>query len=176
MGAEADPIAVSLNVPVPGRVARLAEGLRPALTPFASVRERHTLVAKRLGEGAPVALESRLRRLLAGTPAFEVRTSELGTFREPTAGPGPVVYLAVESPRLRELHAELCAHFDPVAGIEGEDYVPHVTLARGGGEEADTAVDRLLETDVEPVAWTAGELLVWDARYDEVAARISLPA
>mgnify|MGYP001117859495 CR=1 FL=1 len=68
-----DPIERSLNLSVPGRVAALASDLRPALAPFDRVRERHTLVVKRLGEVEPVGLEKRVRRALSGAPAFEVQ-------------------------------------------------------------------------------------------------------
>ena len=173
--AEEDPIQRGLNVPVPGRVSAIASDLRPVLAPFDRVRERHTLVVKRLGEAEPAGLEKRVRRALAGTPAFEARVAGIGTFREPVAGPGPVVYLGVESPGLVRLHRQLCEAFGTVPGIEREDYVPHVTLARGGGAEAEEAVERLVETEVEPVTWTVGELVFWDARYDEVTGRVSLP-
>ncbi|HKJ57627.1 MAG TPA: 2'-5' RNA ligase family protein, partial [Halobacteriales archaeon] len=157
-------------------VAALASELRPALASFERVRERHTLVVKRLGEAEPSGLEKRVRRALSGVPAFEARVAGIGAFREPTAGPAPVVYLAVKSPGLVRLHRRLCETFGTVPGIEGDDYVPHVTLARGGGDEASEAVERLLETEVDPVTWTVGELVFWDARFDEVTGRVSLPA
>ena len=176
LAADEDPIQRSLNVPVPGRVSALASELRPALAPFERVRERHTLVVKRLGDAEPAGLDKRVRRALSGTPAFEARVAGIGAFREPAAGPGPVVFLAVESPGLVQLHRQLCETFGAVPGIEGDDYVPHVTLARGGGAEASGAVERLVETEVEPVAWTVGELVTWDARYGAVTGRVSLPA
>jgi len=171
-----DPIQRSLNVRVPGRVAAIAGELWPALSAFDRVRDRHTLVVKRLGAEDASGLETRVRRALAGQPAFEARVAELGAFEEPAAGPGPVVYLAVESHGLLDCHHRLCEAFEPVPGIEGDDYVPHVTLARGGGAEAEAAVERLVETDVEPVTWTVSELAFWDAKYDEVVGRVSLPA
>ena len=45
----------SLNAPVPAPVARLASGLAADLLD-ASVRQRHTLVVKRLGEDDPGGL------------------------------------------------------------------------------------------------------------------------
>ena len=81
----------------------------------------------------------------------------------------------MDSPGLVRVHRELCETFGTVPGIEGDDYVPHVTLARGGGADAEDAVGRLLETEVEPVTWTVGELVFWNARYDEVTGRVSLP-
>ena len=166
----------SLNVPAPGRVERLAADLHPALLPFSTVRERHSLVVKRLGEVEPAGLETRVREALAGEPAFEARVAGVGSFEEPAAGPGPVVYLAVESPGLVALHRRLCAEFGPAPGIEGDDYVPHVTLARGGGSEAAAAAARLVAAGVEPVTWTVRELVLYDARVGEPVGRVRLPA
>lgn len=171
-----DPIRRSLNVPVPGRVAALASDLRPALEPFDTVRERHTLVVKRLGDAERSGLGKRVRRALSGTPAFEARVAEIGAFEKPAAGPAPVVYFTVESPGLHEVHARLCEAFDAVPGIEGDAYVPHVTLARGGGSDAIEAVERLLTTEIESVTWTVNELVFWDVQYDEVTGRVALPA
>lgn len=170
-----DPLQFSLNVPVPGRVAAIGEQLRPALSAFASVRDRHTLVLKRLDAADREGLETRVRQALAGAPAFEARIRGIGAFEEPVAGPAPVVYLAIESPGLRQVHEQLCERFDPVLGIEGGDYVPHVTLARGGGADAMAALDHLQAREVDPVTWTVGELDFWDARHGEVTGRVSLP-
>ncbi len=95
----------------------------------------------------------------------------LGAFEAPVAGPAPVAYLAVESPGLEALHDELVEAFGAVPGLEGEDYVPHVTLARGGDVEALSALEGAA---VEPVAWTVDELLLWDARRSKPAGRIGL--
>jgi 2'-5' RNA ligase len=164
----------SLNVPVPGEVARLAEELRPSLHRFDTVRNRRTLVVKRFGNhGNYDRLEMRVRTALVGEPAFEACISGLDYFEHPARGAGPVVYLAVESPGLRALHRELVAEFDRIEGLEGEDYVPHVTLARGGSLDV---ARRLAERDVDPVAWNVTRLQLWDATYEEPAATISLPA
>ena len=182
------PCVFSLNVPVPGKVRRVAGDLHPELVGFDRVRERHTLLAKRFdtaldddADSLP-RLRERLRPILrahaggdrepAGGGGLRLRVTGLDYFERPTRGPGPVVYLAVESPDLRALHDRLCDAFGTVTGMEGAAYVPHVTLARGG-RVADTAdlVDRL---SIEPVAWTAGELRVHDSRYREDAARLPL--
>ncbi|WP_129114141.1 2'-5' RNA ligase family protein [Halegenticoccus tardaugens] len=162
----------SLNVPVPGAVERLTADLHPRLTAFDRIRERHTLVAKRLGEGPPHRLRERLRDLLRGTDPFEARVVGVDYFETPTRGRGPVVYLAVESPGLRALHDRLTESFDAIAGIEGSAYVPHVTLARGGSVE--TAAD-LSATTIEPISWTVSRLDLWSAEYREVAESIRLP-
>lgn len=166
----------SLNVPVPGEIDRLAETLRPNLFGFDTIRERHTLVCKRLGDAPPGGisrLREQLRTALAGTPAFEIRASGLDYFERPARGDGPVVYLAVESPGLKELHEGLSGEFSVADGIEGEDYVPHVTLARGGSM---AKAETLVENEIEPVTWTANRLILWDANYEESVSEFSLPA
>lgn len=167
---------LSLNVPVPGAVQRLAGSLYPALTQFETVRNRHTLVCKRLDEGGPGGrdrIKGQVRRALSGTPAFEAKVSGIDQFEHPESGPGPVVYLTVESPGLRSLHEELVESFGRMDGVEGDDYTPHVTLARGGPPEA---VERLLATSIEPVTWTVSELWFYDGHYRERVGTVSLPA
>lgn len=164
----------SLNVPVPGDVARLAEDLRPALYGFDTFRDQQTLVVKRFGNDENYdRLEMRVRTALVGTPAFEARISGIDCFETPTRGDGPVVYLAIDSPGLQRLHRELTEEFGTIEGLEGEEYVPHVTLARGGSVET---ARQLAERDIDPISWTVTELHLWDAKYDETAARLSLPA
>jgi len=170
----------SLNVPLPGRVGRLAADLHPELSRFERIRDRHTLVAKRFdtdldpdADSLP-RLRERLRPLLreAAPGPLDLRITGLDCFADPPRGTGPVLYLAVESPGLASLHRRLCDSFGVVAGIEGDDYVPHVTLARGGRiEDARDVVER---REIDPVSWTADELRVWDSRYREAAARIPL--
>lgn len=176
----------SLNVPLPPSVDRLANRLHPRLTVFDSVRERHTLVLKRFGadvvgppDGPPghretvlSELRADLRPLLAGTDPFEVRITGIDAFDHAAEGPDPVVYLVVESSDLQRLHARLCSAHDAVEGIEGESYVPHVTLARGG-DVADA--DAIRETQIDEIAWEVDELHLWDPEFRETAGRISLP-
>lgn len=166
----------SLNVPVPGEVAELAVDLRPRLLEFDSTRDRHTLVLKRLGDPEPggvPALEKAVRRALEGAPTVEARVTGIDAFREPESGPAPVVYLAVESPGLIDLHHRLIDVVDPVEGIEGPAYTPHITLARGGATEA--TVQRLVDTSIDPVTWTVTGLEFWDSERAERAGRLSLP-
>ena len=72
----------SLNAPVPSAVARLASGLAADLLD-ATVRERHTLVVKRLGEGAPSGLSGEVRRIVAGTDPFPARVTGVDVFDDP---------------------------------------------------------------------------------------------
>lgn len=162
----------SLNVPLPASVRREIETLRPSLSGFESVRETPTLVLKRFDGSAPAtAIESEARLALADATPFEVSVAGLGVFREPVSGPAPVAYLAVDSPGLERLHARLVEAFGAVEGLEGEDYVPHVTLARGGEQDA---LEPLQSASVEPVAWTVTELWFWDARGGSRSGRLSL--
>jgi 2'-5' RNA ligase len=163
----------SLNVPVPGRVQRIVSELHPQLVAFDSLRDHNTLLLKRIGDSDIDALVGRARRALRGAPTFEVAITGIDYWAEPTAGPGPVVYLAVESPGIRQLHQDLCETFDPEPLVEGDDYTPHVTLARGGSVDD---AERLAQRDLDTVTWTATELNVWDARYKEVIQRVPLPA
>ncbi|MFC5277542.1 2'-5' RNA ligase family protein [Halorubrum rubrum] len=191
----------SLNVPLPPAVGRLADDLQPKLSGFDRVRDRHTLVCKRFGvddvtagaepapgadaregldgDGAPprsVALDrlrDRLRRPLAGTPPFAVEVTGVDAFDSPASGSGPVVYLAVESEGLVRLHRRLCAVFGVVDGIEGDAYVPHVTLARGGGPASET-IDRLRRIGFDPIRWRVHALDLYDPAFREIAATIEL--
>ena len=164
----------SLNVPVPADVARLAADLAmdlPEARPRA--REEHTLIAKRLGDDSNLSLlTARVREHLRGQPPFEVRVSGVDLFRDAAAGPSPVVYLTVESPELVAIHRTLAAEFDPVEGIEGADYVPHVTIARGGSPER---AEQLANRSIDPVTWAVTELVVWDAERNLPTTRLSLP-
>jgi 2'-5' RNA ligase len=87
-----------------------------------------------------------------------------------------VVYLAVESPGLRQVHDRVLDDFSAVEEFQGDDYVPHVTLARGGGVAAEQTARRLAEREIEPVTWTVERLGLWDAKYEEEVATFSLPA
>jgi 2'-5' RNA ligase len=165
----------SVNVPVPSTVAALASDLAGELT-MARTRRRgtHTLVAKRLtGEQPYAQREARAREVLRGAPAFEVRLDGLGVFDEAVIGPAPVVYLGIESPGLVALHERLLRAFEPVPDFEGEDYTPHVTVARGGDPDAARA---LAARSVEPYEWTVDELAFWDAERSRRVSRVSLPA
>lgn len=167
----------SINVPLPSAVTALAAELAADL-PLAQRRGRgeHTLVAKRLGDGDHAAyarLEAQGREALRGQPTFEARVSAVEQFETAVTGPSPVVYLAVESPGLIDLHERLCERFDPVDEMEGEEYVPHVTVARGGDRDA---AARLVERDVEPIRWTVDELSFYDADRNQPVSRVSLPA
>jgi len=167
----------SLNAPLPGEVSALASRLaRDLPAARARPRETHGLVVKRLGGGDRTRfqrLSARAREALAGAPAIEARVTGVDFFAEAAAGPSPVVYLAVESPGIEALHRRLLDAFDPVEDIEGEAYVPHVTVARGGTL---AAARRLTEREIDPIEWAVTELVFWDADREVTAGTVSLPA
>ena len=74
----------------------------------------------------------------------------------------------MESSGLERLHRRLCERFDPIDGIEGNEYTPHVTVARGG----DAGRLRGRDPDRE---WTVDRLLVWSGRYEEPVETVALP-
>lgn len=167
----------SLNVPVPSTVGRLATDLAHDL-PRARERPRgeRTLVVKRLGDGGPQGVDRlapQVREAITGTIPFEAAVSGIDLFESPETGTGPVVYLAIESPELLALHDRLCAHFEPVDHFEGTEYVPHVTVARGGPLES---ARRLADRDVERIAFSVTDLEIWDARRSVPTVQFSLPA
>ena len=189
----------SLNVPLPPGIGRLAGDLHSKLSGFDRVRDRHTLVCKRFGvddvdvsagtgvdasvrEGpqppraeAVETLRRDLRGLLSGTVPFEVAVTGLDAFETPASGAGPVVYLAVESDELVRLHRRLCAAYEAIDGIEGGDYVPHVTLARGGKPDAvGEAMSRIRGVGISPIRWRVHALDLYDPEFREVAATIEL--
>jgi 2'-5' RNA ligase len=149
----------SLNVPVPGRVgARAGEIARELPQARARTRGEHTLGVKRLGGGDAghySRIEAQARETLTDQPAFEARIDEIGVFEEPPVGTAPVVYFAVESPGLRQLHHHLTDEFGIVSdGVEGDNYTPHVTIARGGSVDA----ARRIAGEIDPIEWTVAKL------------------
>ena len=190
----------SLNVPLPPAVDRLATDLHPKLTGFDRVRERHTLVCKRFGVGdvrgeeaaergegdgrggdrdvpprqeAVDRLRGRLHRPLAAVEPFEIAVTGIDVFDAPRSGSRPVVYLAVESGGLIRIHRRLCSVFGPIEGIEGDEYVPHITLARGGNPAPGVVAD-LVDAEFDPIRWRVHALDVWDPEYREVVATVDL--
>lgn len=164
----------SVNVAVPGRVRQLANELYPRLTSFSSIRQEHSILVKRLGPAEEFGhLSQRTRAALEGTPPIEARITGIDYFSDPPRGPDPVVYLALDSPGLDAVHARLVDELGAIAGLEGDEYTMHVTLARGGDLET---AERLAERSVEPIRWTIDELKLWDAHRDRAVGTISLPA
>lgn len=118
-------------------------------------------------------LQQRTHRALEDTPAVDAEITGIEYFEEPPRGTSPVVYLAVNSPGIERIHARLADAFDPVEGLEGPDYVPHVTLARGGDLDAARS---LAERDVPSIRWTVTELEFFNGQYRLPVSRVSLPS
>lgn len=163
----------SLNVPVSGQVSRLASDLFPYLASFERIRDRHTLVCKRFEESNIHHLQEKLRHALRGAPAFEVQVTGIDYFPSPPVGSAPVVYLTVESPGLVDLHSRLVDESGAIDGLEDDDYVPHITLARSGSI-ADAQA--LVGHEFEPITWTVSRLELYDPEYREPVTSITLPA
>lgn len=168
----------SVNVPLPEAVRELTASLRPSLSSFDRVRESRsqTLVLKRLpaeDRREYLAVERRARDALRGAPAVEVEITGIDAFRDPPNGPGPVVYLAVESPGLHLLHERLVDTFGAIDPLEGDDYTPHVTLARG---DAEAALQSLLDRSIDPIRFTVDTLEFYDGTHGERIDTVSLPA
>ncbi|GAA0473552.1 2'-5' RNA ligase family protein [Halococcus dombrowskii] len=151
---------------------RLAATLHPRLAGFERARERHSLVCKRFESEDYAHLSERVRRVLDGTTSIEARVTGIELFEEPVRGPGPVVYLAVASPGLVAIHERLVDTFGAIADLEGEAYVPHITLARGGSVDR---AEALRSRTVDPIEWSISELRFYDAIHDERAGTLSLP-
>lgn len=162
----------SLNVPVPGEVHRLATELQPSLMAFDSIRDQHSIVLKRFDAGEPNALMSEARHALRGAPTVAARISNIEMFTDPPIGKAPVLYLAVESPGLHQLHQQLVSAMGSIDGLEGPDYIPHVTLARGAAVDV---ARQLTAQSIDPITWTVSSLLFVDGRTREPAGTISLP-
>jgi len=191
LGRDRPTVVFSLNVPLPPAVGDLATDLHPKLSGFDRIRERQTLVCKRFGvddvagdgrdrprppkSEAVETLCRDLRGLMSGTVPFEVSVTGVDAFEAPASGSGPVVYLVVESDELVRLHRRLCAGYEAIEGIEGDEYVPHVTLARGGDSDAaDEIVDRIRRIEVEPIRWRVHALDLYDPEFREVTATIKV--
>lgn len=98
---------------------------------------------------AITALQRDLQGVLSGTVPFTVAVTGVDSFPSPASGSGPVVYLVVESEDLMRLHRRLCAAYNPISGIEGDEFVPHITLARGKTGDEARGTERSHERETE---------------------------
>lgn len=162
----------SLNATVPGTVEALAGELRGELLAFETVRDDRSMLIKRLGELTSVPRHAKLlRQRLTDIGPITATVTGIDFFAAPPVGPGPVVYLAVDSPQLDAIHTRLVETYGAVHQLEGPEYTMHITLARGGSE---AAARRLTERSIEPVSWTITELLLMRNAGTEVIDRIDL--
>lgn len=165
----------SLNTESPEEVTAIVDQFDDLLSSFERIRDDRTVLIKRFHRKSPRALEKLaddLGRRLAYWAPIQARIEGFDVFVDPPAGRGPVVYLTVRSPGLIELHRELAdAYGTVIDSIEGEHYVPHITLARGGER---TDIRPLTKASVEPVDWSIDELTLWDGRYSQPVRRYEL--
>jgi len=190
----------SLNVPLAPAVDRLAADLQSKLSGFDRVRDRHTLVCKRFGvDDVPDRVASddragavlrpaarhpqarRTRRPTRGPPPAArgptrppVAVIGIDIFDAPASGSAPVLYLVIESDALVRVHRRLCAAYGAIAGIEGDDFVPHITVARGGNPRAGRRRPVGAAFEFEPIRWRVHALDLYDPEFREVAATIDL--
>ncbi len=166
----------SLNGTIPSAIVEQRDALEAELAVFDRIRDPLTLVIKRFGDrsGASIdALEAAVGDALAGWGPIAVRVTSIDAFVDPPSGVGPVIYLVVESPGLVELHETLTEQFgtaDPA--IEGPNYIPHITLARGGPK---TGIESLTGHRIDPIEWTSEEIHLWSVRYEQPVWTLSLP-
>ena len=168
----------SVTVPVPESVRERSRALRPALSGFDRIRSSRSrqLVVKRLPAETRrefVADAHRARQALSPVEPFEIRIPGTDTFSDPPRGPGPVAYLAVEGPGLERVHERLVEAFDAVPGLEGPDYVPHLTLARGGPP---SAADSLSDRPFEPIRFSVETLSLYDTAREQSVESVDLTA
>nr|WP_282594590.1 2'-5' RNA ligase family protein [Halomarina salina] len=163
-----------MNAPIPTAAETVVQELQTDLPADCRPRDRLTLVVKRVGEGETDhrELAARCRDALSGEPRCAARVAGVDVFDADDGG--PVLHLRVDSPGLRALHRRLCRAFDPVPVIEGEDYVPHVTLGRGGDPDAVQRFRERYDGQVDPVEWTVSDLLLWSNRWREPVATLPL--
>lgn len=161
----------SLNVALPGEVVRLAQSFHPVLG--AAARMTPTLLVKRLDTGSSTrpVVEKRVRRVLGATDPFSVTVTHVDAFERPTTGSGTVLYLAVDSPTLFELHETLCDVVAPADGVEAGDYTPHITIGRT--DDADL-VERVCDRSIESVTWTATTVEFYDADTNSSRGQVRL--
>ncbi|MFW6153301.1 MAG: 2'-5' RNA ligase family protein [Halobacteriota archaeon] len=157
----------SLNAPVPDEAIEVCERYRDRLGRFERVTTEHSLLVKRFHRRSPGDIERLAVELddrLAHWSPIPARIDRFDVFVDPPAGRGPVVYLHVESRGLVSLHRDLVdAYGTVVPVIEGDRYVPHVTVARGGER---TEIASITGVSFDPIDWTIDELRLWDGRYE----------
>ena len=99
--------------------------------------------------GGPDKLES--------VEPFGIEIENLERFDVAEKGSSPVLYLEVKSPEVKALHETLVDVFGSVEGVEGENYIPHITIARGGSGDYTEFSGLSCDT-----GWTVEMLEFWD--------------
>ena len=139
----------SLNAMIPRKIAEMIHSFGPELNGWEEINTDHTLVIKRFQEtNLREGFESEMRLLLEKTDAFEIRIKGMDIFSSVPKGSSPVLYIEIESKDLRKIHGELIDVFGVVEGLEGKDYIPHITFARGHKDGLEKFEKNLDATDI----------------------------
>ncbi len=148
----------SLNVSIPQNIVRAIGEVTSELGQGGEVNEELTLVIKRFEKrDLDGHLESEIKILLENVEPFVVEIGNLKMFDVADRGTSPVLYLEVKSRGIKLLHETLVSSFGCVEGVEGENYIPHITIARGDGVRGVDFSDFSCST-----RWTAEILEFWD--------------
>ena len=148
----------SLNVSMPQNIVRAIKEVTLGVSGWEEICEDPTLVIKRFEKGdVDGHVESEIRLLLEGVEPFDIEIGNLERFDVAERGSSPVLYLEVKSPGMKALHETLVDVFGSVKGVEGENYIPHITIARGGS--GDYIEFDGLSCDTE---WTVEMLELWN--------------
>ncbi len=122
----------SLNAMIPRKITEMIHSFGPELNGWEDINKDHTLVIKRFQEiNSRDNFESEMRLLLEKTDPFEIRIGDIDIFSSVPKGSSPVLYIEIESRDLVKIHEKLINVFGVVEGLEGKDYIPHITIARG---------------------------------------------
>lgn len=161
----------SLNVPLPGEVRRLGRSFHPVLG--SAARETYTLLVKRLDttDTERPVVEKRVRRVLDDVTPFSITVTHVSAFDDPTTGTGTVLYLAIDSPTLHDIHETLCDVVPPAADVEGPEYTPHITIGRTTDIDR---IDSVRTRDIDPVGWTVTTLTFYDAATETTRGHVPL--
>ena len=148
----------SLNVSMPQNIVRAIREVALGASGWEEICEDPTLVIKRF-EKVDVSghVESEIKLLLESVEPFDIEIGNLERFDVAERGSSPVLYLEVKSPGMKALHEILVDVFGSVKGVEGENYIPHITIARGGGVR-----DVDFSGFSGPTIWTAETLEFWN--------------
>ena len=148
----------SLNVSIPQNIVRAIEEVALGVRGWEEICEEPTLVIKRFEKrDLDGHVKSEIRFLLESVEPFGIEIENLERFDVAEKGSSPVLYLEVKSPEVKALHETLVDVFGSVEGVEGENYIPHITIARGGS--GDYTVFSGLSCDT---GWTVEMLEFWD--------------
>ena len=160
----------SLNVSIPQNIIRAIEEVTLGVRGWEEICEEPTLVIKRFEKkDLDGHVKSEIRFLLESVEPFGIEIGNLERFDVAERGSSPVLYLEIKSPGVKALHENLIDIFGSVEGVEGENYIPHITIARGGS--GDYIEFSGLSCDT---GWTVEMLEFWDGGERKKRSKIIL--